>query len=441
MTALNSKDLQIFNAKQFIESVSEPSPSNVYFTFGRCFAWANESSPPIANTSEMSFYDTWNNMIGGKRVTGNNLRHAVPRFNWTSGTVYIAYDDTIESKDLKNPNTNFYVVTDDWNVYKCLSNNYGAVSTSKPLSISSVSDFQTSDGYVWKYMYTITEEEQLRFITENYIPVKKLLTNDQSLQWQVQENAIDGGIHNIVISNGGSGYTANDITVIITGDGQDANAIAIRNVTTNQISSIVLDNKGTRYSHATVSFFSPTGAGATARAVISPKGGHGSDPVTELGGSNVMLNMNFKNSENGKLPVTNDYRQIALFEEPLMFGSNNTISNAVVSQTTQVSLNGVSVEYVEDEYVYQGPNLDQYTFKGRVVEWDSSNNIVKLSNVTGDPRSELLIGVTSTAARFLSSVTEPDMKPFTGKLLYIDNIIPIERAEDQAEDFKIVLNF
>jgi len=441
LTAFNSTDLQIFNAKQFKESVTEPGSSNVYFTFGRCFAWDDDNTPPNANSSYMSFYDTWNNMIGGKRISGNDLRHVIPRFNWTSGDTYVAYDDTIDSKVLMTNTTPFYVVTEDWNVYKCLSNNYGAVSTSKPTSIASTTDFQTSDGYIWKYMYTITTEEQLRFVTTDYMPVKTLVTNDQSLQWQVQENAIDGGLHNILVLGGGSGYTSNDISVVITGDGQDANAFAVRNVTTNTISSIILDNKGIGYTHAKVTFYSTTGVGADARAVISPPGGHGSDPLSELGGSNIMINMLFKNYESDVLPVENEFRQISLFEDPLIYGTSNIISNSVVSQTTQITLNGVSVDYVTDEYVYQGASLDNYTFKGRVVEWDAANTILKLSNVTGNPRSELLIGVTSTAARFLSSVTDPDMQPHSGKLLYINNITPIQRAADQAEDFKIVLNF
>lgn len=441
MTAFNSTDLQIYNAKLFKDSVSGTGSSNLYFTYGRCFAWDDDTAPPDANTSYISVYDTWNNLIGGKRVSSNDIRHVIPRFDWETGQVYVAYDDTIDSELLKNNTTPFYVVTDDWNVYKCLGNNYGGYSTSKPTSISTTTDFQTSDGYIWKYMYSLTAEEQLRFVTTDYIPVKTLSTNDQSLQWQVQDNSISGGLHNILVIDGGTDYTANDISVIITGDGQDANAIAIRDVTTNTISSIVLDNKGINYSHANAIFYSPTGSGGSARVVISPPGGHGSDPLSELGGTNILINMLFKNYESYKLPVNNEFRQISLIESPKVFGTSNIISNTVVSQTTHITLNGISVEYISDEYVYQGASLDNYTFKGRVVEWDSANNILKLSNVTGDPRSELLIGVTSTAARFLSSVTDPDMEPYSGKLLYIDNIIPIQRAADQAEDFKIVLNF
>lgn len=441
MSSIHSKYLQVFNAKQFKESVVEPSSSNVYLTFGKSIAWPNDSAPPQANTSVNTFYEVWDNMIGGKRISGNDIRHVIPRFDWTTNTVYSAFDDRVDSKILKSDTSKFYVVTDDWHVYKCISNNYGAVSTSKPTSISTVIDVQTEDGYVWKYMYTVSSEEQLRFVTTDYIPVKTLTVNDGSLQWQVQNNAIQGGIHSIVLTNFGSGYTANNITVTIEGDGQEASAIAVRNTSTNTVSSIVMTNRGINYTYANVTITSETGSGAVARAVISPKGGHGFDSLVELGGSNLLINTRIKTSENGVLTTENDYRQIALIEDPYSYDGRKLVSNTAVNQLLTITLTGTSAEYVEDEIVYQGPSLAASTFSANVVEWDSANNQLKVSNVKGVPTSELVNGVTSTASRFLGSVTYPDMRRYTGNLLYIDNISPIERSSDQVEDFKIILKF
>lgn len=441
MSAVLSKYLGVFNAKQFKESVSEPSSSNLYMTIGRSLSWPSDSNPTVPNTSSNSYFDIWNNMVGAKRITGNDIRHCVPRFNWQSGSVYYAYDNLVDSKILNSSNTAFYVLTEDWNVYKCLANNYGVTSTVKPSSISTVSDFQTSDGYIWKYMYTITEEERIRFVTNNYIPVKTLQVNDGSLQWGVQNNAISGAIHSILVTNSGTNYTANDIYITITGDGSDANAYAVRNVTTNTISSIIVDNKGFDYSYADIAIGSPTGISATARAIASPVGGHGSDPLTELGGSNLVLHIQFKGDESGKIPVVNEYRQFAILEDPLVYDSTVIISNTNISQTTILTLNGTSPEYDEDEIVYQGSSLSQSTFRGNVVEWDSANNKLKINNTKGTPTSELIIGNSSGAGRFLGTITNPDMNPYTGKLLYVNNSVPIHRSIDQTEDFKIILNF
>ena len=442
VSSVHSKYLEVFNAKQFKESVSEPSSSNVYMTLGKVTTWPDEYNPPQANTSPSSFYEVWKNMVGGKRLTGNDIRHVVPRHDWASGTVYYAYDNLTDSLTLKDANTQFYVLTDDFNVYKCIGNNYGAVSTVKPISTLTTTHFQTTDQYIWKYMYTLTAEERMRFLTPGYMPVKTLTLNDNSLQWNVQNDASPGAIHNIIVLNGGSNYTSNDISVIITGDGFEANAYAIRNVTTNSISSIVVDTKGTKYTYAEVVVYANNeSSDAVARAIIAPPGGHGSDPLTELGGSYLMLNPKFQGVEDGTLIAQNDYRQVAFIEDPYSYGTTSIIGNTIVSQTTNFTLNGTSAEYIEDEIVYQGDNLPNAIFTGIVAEWDSPNNVIKLTNVEGDPGNELLIGNTSGAGRFLSSVTNPDMEPYTGKLLYIDNISPIERAEDQTETFQIVLKF
>ena len=108
---------------------------------------------------------------------------------------------------------------------------------------------------------------------------------------------------------------------------------------------------------------------------------------------------------------------------------------------TTLNLNGTSVEYSEDEWVYQGSSLQNPTFKGYVTEWDSSNNTIKLSQTEGIAKKDLLIGANTTAARFVSFIINPALEPRSGRLLYTDNISAIQRADDQAEDYRIVLNF
>jgi hypothetical protein len=273
------------------------------------------------------------------------------------------------------------------------------------------------------------------------MPVRTISENDNSQQWLVQENAIDGAIHVINVTNAGTNYKANDVVVSITGDGLYANAFAILNTASNTVQSIVIDNLGYGYTYATVTLLSSVGSGATARPIISPPGGHGSDALSELGGSYLIFDVQLKDTESGILTTHGDYRQISLFEDPLLYATSNTSSRASISQLTALSLNGTSVEYTEDEWVYQGASFSTSFFKGYVVEWDSGNNIIKLSNTEGVPTKDLLIGANTTAARFVSSIVNPTLQPRSGKLLYTDNMTAILRADDQAEDYKIVLNF
>ena len=85
--------------------------------------------------------------------------------------------------------------------------------------------------------------------------------------------------------------------------------------------------------------------------------------------------------------------------------------------------------------------MTKSTFRGYVTEWDSTNNIIKLSQTQGTATKDLLIGANTTAARFVSFIDNPTLQPRSGKLLYMDNIPAIQRADDQAEDYRIVMNF
>jgi hypothetical protein len=443
MASVYSKNLQVFNAKQFRESVAEASPSRLYLSYGLTTPWANDAEPTQANTSVKTEYQVWQNMVGAKAITGNDIRHVVPRYDWASGQTYMAYDDKTDSIDLYANNYNFYILTEDWNVYKCLSNNRGGLSTVKPTSVSYTAPSIETDGYIWKYMYTISPSEQLKYTTTSYMPVKTLLADDNSLQWKVQNNAIAGGIEFIKVENIGSGYKSNNtISLTIKGDGTGANAYAFVNTTSNTISSVFVDNPGLGYTYADITIAdSGGGSGGSVRAIVGPGGGHGADPVKELGGSYLIVNPRLSGSEGGVLSIANDYRQIALIEDPKFYGSTTTESNSVVSQLTVLTLSGTGVNYQQNEIVYQGVDYTSFVFRGIVFEWDSANSEIKLSNVEGTPTSDVLVGSLSGASRFVSSITNPDMKPYSGQLLYIDNIVPIQRSEDQTEDFKIILKF
>ena len=142
MSSIYSKDLETSIAQSLINTFG----ANVYLTFGYQVPWTNDQSPPQANTSTASYYETWRNMIGGKKISQYDASLAIPRINWTSNTTYIAYDHMQDSLT-KSANTAYYVVTDDFNVYKCIANNYGQPSIYKPVSTNPGIISQTADLY------------------------------------------------------------------------------------------------------------------------------------------------------------------------------------------------------------------------------------------------------------------------------------------------------
>lgn len=434
-------DLRINNAEQFKESVSEPEPNTkIYITFGRAIPWANDASPPNANSAIATVYELWDGMIGGKRLYGSDFSFAIPRYDWVANTVYTAYDHM--NSNLFS--TQFYVMTDDRGVYKCLSNNNSKVSTVKPTSLNTTDTTTTADGYTWKYMFTVEDSGILRFSTPNYIPVKTLAVNDGSLQWQVQANAQPGAIHSIQLENGGTGFSnANSIYISISGDGSYAAALPTVNTISNTVNAIVITNTGSGYTWADVVIEDSLsiGTGATARAIISPPGGHGSDPLYELGGKNVLVNARLKYDENGIFPVSNDYRQIALLKDPHVIGTSNVFSGVAFLQATSLTTSGAG-DYLLDETVYQGVSVESSTFSGKVVNWDSANSRLILINTLGTPvAAKPLIGTSSYTIQSVASITEGDLKKHSGRILYSDNFTPITRDSSQIEEFKLVLKY
>ena len=189
--------------KSFINDV-ETSRNSYYLFFGKPDPWLNSSggnddvnvtTNHVANDSvyqhESSIY---HDMIFGKVITPPDIEYMIPRYDWTANTVYDQYDQF--TMDVFNDK--FYVVTDEFNVFKVIDNNNYAASTIKPTLTSASGTFQTSDGYIWKFMYNIGSAANLAFTTANFIPV----TPNTS----VSANSTNGTIDAIRITNGGNGY-------------------------------------------------------------------------------------------------------------------------------------------------------------------------------------------------------------------------------------------
>lgn len=441
MVALRTKSIRTDSAEQFKEQVSESDPTNLYIAIGKNTPWANGDLYP--NTAIESINDqnaVWKNMIGGRKITGNDIAIVTKRFNWTANTVYTQYDD--RANNLLNDSTQFYVLTDDYNVYKCLFNNNGANSTQKPTYTTFNNTSTESDGYIWKYMYTLNTNDRRRFLTDEWMPVKKITVDDASPQWGVQSAAVDGSIDVILVETGGSNYSnTSNASVIIYGDGSGATATAYLNTTSKSVDNVIVTSSGTGYTFANVTITGSSGVGANCHAIMGPILGHGSQPVYELGASTILINARINADEEGKIPVTNEFRQISIVKDPYIFGTVNTFSNVAFTQLTTLTVSGSGPEYTNDEWVFQGTALTTATFAGRVFNWDTGNGRLQLTETFGVPTARNLNGATSGAARFVTQITNPDLKARSGQVLYIDNIEPVSRSLDQTEDLTIIVKF
>tara|TARA_Y100001938_G_scaffold151140_1_gene246502 strand:+ start:5902 stop:7482 length:1581 start_codon:yes stop_codon:yes gene_type:complete len=229
-----TRRFRVHNAEQFHEAFSETASTKMYLYIARVSSWPDDANPPTPTDSiQVTEYDNWKKMLAAKRVQSSDVTFAVPRYNWATGKVYREYDTTSTTlfNDPAGSNT-FYAVSSDLNVYKCLFNNKGAQSTVEPTG-TSTSTLSTADGYQWKFMYNINAADALKFVTDNFVPIKTLASDDGSAQFDVQSAASNGAIDVIDVRGGGTLYMNNSGTLAAVADGDTMTLAAGANTSDN----------------------------------------------------------------------------------------------------------------------------------------------------------------------------------------------------------------
>lgn len=451
MPAIATSKFRIHNAEQFKEAFSETDDTKMYFYIGGISSFVDDTNPPTPtnNTSSIE-YSPWSDMIGAKRVIESDVVQVIERYNWTVGTVYDQYDD--QDSDILDDD--FYVMTENYNVYKCLWNNNGVAAgsvtgTSDQPTGTSTTPFQTTDGYIWKYMYTVTTADALKFLTNEFIPVR----TDSTVNAYATSTA-NGAIHAIVVTDGGSGYVAvSDVPVVtITGTG-GTTVVDPAGVTVDgsgAVTEILVQGYqlGTGYSSATVTIAPPAGGGdtATARAIISPKGGHGFNAEEELGGKYVMLNVRLDGTEGNTISIENDFRKVGLVRDPYNYGTTTVADTTNIRQTFKHTFSTAPTgTFLPDDVVTVGDS------SAVVVEFDAADGAHGAlyttlpspdpSDFDGSGSQKSITSTSGGGANIDSLFDAPGLEPHSGDVLYIENRSPISRASDQIEDVKLIIEF
>ena len=178
----------------FVRNVT--TSEKAYYVFaGKPTPWTDESSPPdITGSIEDYQQSIYSDLMYGKLIKVDDVAYMITNLEWTTGTVYDHYDQT--DPDLYDKN--FYVVTDRREVYKCIYNGGGVASTVKPNLASVNGTFTTADGYVWKYMFKIEPNFDIKFSGSDYIPV--------TVNTDVVDASTNGTIDCVRINDGGRNY-------------------------------------------------------------------------------------------------------------------------------------------------------------------------------------------------------------------------------------------
>ena len=486
MPAIITNKFRIHNQEQFVESFSE-SASNVYYLgIGRPQAYATATRPdsrtdnagsdsaPLTPVDSIGdeFYH-FDDMLAAKKVATSDISIVIPRRNWATGTVYDYYrhdygnrvtggtsTQTANSGATSLFDATFYVMSSTFNVYKCLDNNSGANSTVEPTGTSS-SILTTGDGYKWKYMYTLSATQQSNFLSTDFMAVA---TNST-----VSSAAVDGAVNIVKIKTAGSGGTNGTHTgVPIRGDG--SSGVATVTVSGGAVTAVTVTTPGTGYTFAYIRNADIVTAGATSLSgseldvIIEPKGGHGKDAVKELGGFFVMMNTNFEageTSNSGDFTTANDFRRVSLMRD--IFSGGSAASANTLRGTKAVLVTSPSGTFTADEEINQATT----GAVGKVVEWDSANNILYYiqtrfndegcdtnGNLTAFSGTNTITGQSSSASAtpssssttvdsivFTSGYNAGEIDADTGDVMYVENRSPITRAADQTENVKLIIEF
>jgi hypothetical protein len=499
MAAIITNKFRIHNSEQFYESFSEATPNVYYLGIGRPQAWTtqtrpdsrteyqgSDSAPPTPIDSIQEEFYTFDDLLAAKKVTSSDISYVIPRRNWTAGTVYDYYRhdyghyvtgssssvQTADSGATSLYDSTFYVVTSEYNVYKCLDNNDGsAVTAGNEPSGTSTSIITTGDGYKWKYMYTLSASQQANFLSTDFMAVS---TNST-----VSAAAVDGGINIVKIKTAGNGGTPGTHTGIsIHGDGSSGE-VSVTVGAGGDVTGVTVTNVGSGYSYGYIllSEINSAGAGSLTGTeldcIIEPRnlkasgssyGGHGANAIKELGGYFVMLNVNFEGAEtsnSGDFTTENDFRRVCLIRDPNSGGS--AASSTTLRGTKAILLSSASGSFTVDEEINQATT----GAVGKVVEYDSSNKILyyiqtrfndegsdssgdltafsgtnaitgQSSGQTGTPSSS-----TSTvdSISFTSGYAGSEIDRDAGDVIYVEQRAPITRASDQTENVKLIVEF
>ena len=467
MAAIITTPFRVLNAENFKEDIAA-SGTHVYLGIGKSDVWSTNTAdttdtiPFVPGDHLDDINDAWSQMISMKKITASDVSHVVPRYDYADGQSYVAWDS--ENSDIYD--TKFYVLTSDFKVYKCIQK--GPSSTSvQPTHTTAVIPPAGADGYRWKYMYTLTTGDSEKFLTKSFMPVKTLAeaptlatTNVDypQQQSQVSSRALPkaAGIERIVIENGGTNYDAADVfTITIEGDGTAAAAVdGGVTVSGGAITAIELSNVGTDYTKAKVTIThdnasgGAVGSGCIARAVIAPAGGHGTDPVSELGAFFVSLNVQLDNSDDSDLTTGNDFRQITIVKNP--YSAGTTLATASVLKATK-ALNLASGQstsgFVVDQVIQAASGGSGA--KAYLVEIDSTNGKLyyyqnEKTGYTPFAQTDTVQGTLpsgGSATLASSHITAAGVVAGSGQVIFLENRDPISRSATQIEDIKCIIEF
>ena len=515
MAAIITDQLRILNASNFRAGIASTA-NNYYAWVGLPNATELDSNWNVTPPSPKDSFDQedeyWDSILALKLIPSADVRRVVPKYSWASGEKYDMYRSDYSRSNLSPVagatnlySAKYFVLNSEYRVYICLYNGISPDNpTGKPsLDEPTFTDLEpraagsSGDGYIWKYLYTLTPAEVIKIDSTNIIPVPEDWETSSTVA-AVRDNAATSGQLKIVtITERGTGYgtatTYNGVKVL--GDGRDATASVTVNAD-GKLEAVDVSKGGSGYTYGTLDLGgsgitnSSGSTDAVTSIIIPPQGGHGADIYRELGASKVLLYARLENDATNPDFITgNNFARIGVVKDPQVYASDSLLTSSKASGVGALKCTATdmaSITFDVDTVVTQTVGVGS-TAIGRVVSWDATTGVLKywqdravatsstvgqaplygyeLLSFTADPTTGGSIDITGGSASvainttftgvstvlnsktyflgqtFENGVSNPEVKKYSGEIIYVDNRPSVTRSTNQKEDIKIILEF
>ena len=383
----------------------------------------------------------------------NSASLVVKRQNWTSGVSYAQYDDERTMNQYDSDGIPYYVMTDAQDVYICLVTGRNSVGATVPSTIKPTGQnnhvIGTSDGYRWKFLYSVSPLEANYYMTQDWMPIRHIESVDsnstgaENKQYAIQQTARRSEITSFIVDSGGLNYTDScrvqvngvlDGNILVTTSGGVIKKVMFASDSSTFHTQDDLDGAILTTIHA-------TGSTASIRPVFSNARGIGANASVDLRAKSIMINSKITGNQTDFI-TGQDFRQIGIMKNLKdSHGSTGKHFNSNSGNTLYQMKVTPSVGFTKDRYVV-GATSGARAFLDNVVDsnlfyhqFDSTGYVSFVDGETVNEDGGSGSGVISSN----SSKIKPEVHPRSGDVLYIDNRAAVARVANQTEDIKIVI--
>jgi len=278
----------------FVET-KKPSDLNLYIFLSGQTEWS-DGDPPIPALDSRSSQTILREMIALRKITQNDIRICVDKVVWKKNTLYEEYSDGIFQR---KPH---YVMNRNNDIFLCLDNSNGKTSLTEPTS-KNIYPITYSDGYTWKFIYSVSDLDISYFMTSKFIPISidqiiqqtdpnimsvsriDIIGKTEDMSFDDSSETILGTgtglevrylkgsgneIKSVCVNKPGTGYTEQPILIVNERGSPGTGAVATANIIDGVISDVNVTSTGSNYSHVNA-YVIGDGTGAVLECTLNLK--------------------------------------------------------------------------------------------------------------------------------------------------------------------------